>query len=472
MPGRRTWQPAAILAVAVAGAALNTPLDAPPRFDGAGYAVLARSLATGRGYRAIDHPDAPPHAHFPPGYPLVLGSLWRLVGPSLAAAHGLSIACMSASAWLFWRWYRSLYRPGVALLMGLATAANWSWLRVGGAIQSEPLYLMLCGIVTLRSRRSRGWSLGLMLGATMLTRHVGAALAVAVIADLWMRGRRASAAIAAAVASAVVAPWAWWLATVGRDTQVGRLGSTGLAETVASNALFYARRLPDLLVGPAVEVATVFRPGLAWPATVVAASATCILIFGWTRALRSTRRRLAGLVPTATLPLLLAWPYTEAGRFLLPLLPFALVGAVEGLAPMLARWSRRPRLWAASLLLAAALPYAVYALATDRAGAARRSQADFDAACAWIARQPDAGPVLTRQPGEVYWLAGRRALDAPVDDPAAIGDLVDKYKIAYILIDEGRYARAPSSPLGRYAAGRASRAWSSGRVAVYRAPRG
>ena len=465
---RPIYHGAAVLAVAVAGAALNTPPDAPPRFDGAGYAVLARSLNTGRGYRAIDHPDAPPHAHFPPGYPLALAATWRLVGPSVAAAHLLSVACTSAAALLAWRWYRSMYRPGVALLLGLATAANWSWARVGGAIQSEPLYLLLSGAVVLWSRRAPGWAVGLLLGATALTRHVGVALGAAVVVDLWMCRRRAWTAMA--VAAAVLAPWGWWLLAVGRDTQVGRLGAPGLAETVGANALFYARRLPDLLSGPLVEVATVFRPSLARPATALALVATGLILSGWFRAARSRRRRLAGLAPAATLALLLAWPYTEAGRFLVPLLPFALVGAVEGVGPILARWSRRPRGLAAALLLLAALPYPIYMLATDRAGADRRAQADFDAACRWIADRPEPGPVLTRQPGEVYWLSGRSAL-APPDDPAAIGRLIDAYKVAYILVDEGRYARSPASPLGRYVASMAP-AWASGRVAVYRARRG
>ena len=45
----------------------NTRFHSPPRFDGAGYAVLAESLLAGQGYREIDHPERPPHAHYPPG---------------------------------------------------------------------------------------------------------------------------------------------------------------------------------------------------------------------------------------------------------------------------------------------------------------------------------------------------------------------------------------------------------------------
>ena len=42
------------------------------------YAVLAKSLATGEGYRFIQMPGAPNATHYPPGYPLLLALLWKL----------------------------------------------------------------------------------------------------------------------------------------------------------------------------------------------------------------------------------------------------------------------------------------------------------------------------------------------------------------------------------------------------------
>ena len=52
------------------------------------------------------------------------------------------------------------------------------------------------------------------------------------------------------------------------------------------------------------------------------------------------RMRLAGLVPLLTLGVLLPWPYTQAGRFLIPLIPFILLGAVEGLSELASRLVR------------------------------------------------------------------------------------------------------------------------------------
>src|SRR5437660_572393 len=82
-----------LAAASMVSIGLNTDLAAAPRFDGAGYAVLGEALATGRGYRAINQPGSPRHAHFPPGYPAALAFLWWSTGRSVAAAHLFSAGC-------------------------------------------------------------------------------------------------------------------------------------------------------------------------------------------------------------------------------------------------------------------------------------------------------------------------------------------------------------------------------------------
>jgi hypothetical protein len=462
---RRWWarpavQGTILAAVIVGGMAGNTRLDAPPRFDGAGYGVLARSLLEGQGYREIDHPDRPRHAHFPPGYPLALALLWSITGVSARAAHLFSMACTTAAVLLYWRWLRRLYRPSAAGLLGLALACNWRWQRDGGAIQSEPLYLLLTALALLLTSRTskpgslgRGAGLGAMLGLAALTRHVGVGMIVACPLELGLRGRRKVALTAVSIAVLIVLPWLVWLRAAGRATQAALLPSGGFGRLIGEQALFYARRLPDQLAGPVVEIATVFRPGLALPATLGALGCSALIVWGWIRCLRVERRRLAGLVPLTTLPILLVWPFTEAGRFLVPLVPFILVGAVEGLGVLLARTGQRQARQAAAVaVLLATLPYSAYVLITNRAEAQRHLHDDFDAACAWIAQHGQRpGPILTRHPGEVHWQTGRSALAPSSDDPAEIDRLIDRYGVAYLLIDEDRYANAPVHPLARYA---------------------
>ena len=185
------------------------------------------------------------------------------------------------------------------------------------------------------------------------------------------------------------------------------------------------------------------------------------------RTLSRPRRRPAGLIALATLAVLLVWPFTEAGRFLVPLVPFLLVGAVEGFAHFTARWKfRQVRVWAAGAVLALSIPYATYAIVSARAEAQRRTYRDFDAACAWIAgHAARPGPILARHPAEIFWLTGRRALSPSSDEPELIDGLIDRFDVAFILLDEDRYANSPTSPLARYVARRPDRAreaWRSG----------
>ena len=67
------------------------------------YAILAKSLATGQGYRYLHLPGAPAATHYPPGYPIFLSLLWR-ISPSfpgnvrlllLANAALLAVAALS-----------------------------------------------------------------------------------------------------------------------------------------------------------------------------------------------------------------------------------------------------------------------------------------------------------------------------------------------------------------------------------------
>ncbi len=52
----------------------------------------------------------------------------------------------------------------------------------------------------------------------------------------------------------------------------------------------------------------------------------------------------------------------------------------------------------------------------------------------------------------MFWLTGRRSFSPSSNDPELIDGLIDRYEVAYVLIDEDRYANAQASPLGRYVA--------------------
>ena len=153
--GQSSWLTGGLITtIALASAWLNTDFHASPRFDGAGYAVLAESLTTGRGYREIDRPGAPRHAHFPPAYPILLSALWRIAGRSVVAAHCLSLGCTLAAVLAAWRWFRYMETPQVAAILGLALALNWTWTRIASSIQSEPLFMIVAQAAILAATRA------------------------------------------------------------------------------------------------------------------------------------------------------------------------------------------------------------------------------------------------------------------------------------------------------------------------------
>src|SRR6266699_2678187 len=75
------WRVGLFLVGALAVAAGVAAIDLRPvgiLHDDAMYVILARSLATGQGFRYLNLPGSPPATHFPPGYPALLAVLWKV----------------------------------------------------------------------------------------------------------------------------------------------------------------------------------------------------------------------------------------------------------------------------------------------------------------------------------------------------------------------------------------------------------
>jgi len=424
--------------------------------------VLAEALRTGQGYRAIEKPDLPRHAHFPPGYPVALAAVWKLTGPSFPAAHAFSLTCTVGAVFLFGRWFRARMPALPAILLTAALALNWTWLRTGGIIQSEPLFLFLSGVllVTANWAHNRSYAawvvLGALAAACMLTRQVGIMLALAVGIDLfWNRGLHALGTYVLALGVGL-APWLIWLANVREGTQAELLPSQGLPQLISSQAVFYILRIPDQLFGPLNEVATIFRPrwklvGYSWGII-----ATATILAGLKSTLRRPRWRLAGLTFFLTMALLLIWPFQEAGRFLIPMVPFLLVGAWLALECAF-NWSgtqyrMNPATLAGWLLVVLSLPYSLFTLVPRKAS----EPSHFDLACQWIAEHGQKpGPVMTRQGGEAFWLMGRKRLVVPAPalmNSQAVSSVIETYNVAYLIDDANRYARSETGSVAKFAA--------------------
>ncbi|APR86857.1 Hypothetical protein A7982_12206 [Minicystis rosea] len=202
----------------------------PPSADGTYYQRIAERVAAGLGYTWL-WPDGviTYAAHYPVGYPGLIGAVYAITGPRPAAAMALN-AVLGALAAL--AAHRLAVRAsglaprarGLALAAGLLVALHPGLVAYTPAIMTEGITasLLVCAAAVVAWARDRGecgprssWPIalvGLMVGLATLVRPQSLVLApvlglLAAPIGASPRWRAAFAAIATAVAVLVCAPW-------------------------------------------------------------------------------------------------------------------------------------------------------------------------------------------------------------------------------------------------------------------------
>ncbi len=136
--------------------------------DDADYDAIARHLVVAHHYG--DH-------WFPPGYPLFLGLLYSLAGPSLAVARLVQAALGAATCCILYLIGRNLFQPTVGRLAGLLMAVFPGHIYMAWRLMSETLFVLLISLAVLaamalreRGGLARAAALGLVLGASVLVK--------------------------------------------------------------------------------------------------------------------------------------------------------------------------------------------------------------------------------------------------------------------------------------------------------------
>ncbi len=210
---------AALIALIVGLIALNS-LPVGGFYDDGLYTILAKSLATGHGYRFLNLPGMPAAVHYPPGYPLLLALFWNIVPPfpaNLVWLKLLNVVLLGVIAWVTCRYAVRVLAlsPAVAFLGALIGTVTIPILVLTNMLVSEPLFLallipalMLGEEVAHREpqRREAVW-LGLLSGVVVMVRSIGVMFIIAV-AVVWLV-RRARRAVAWYLGAALLAmsPW-------------------------------------------------------------------------------------------------------------------------------------------------------------------------------------------------------------------------------------------------------------------------
>ena len=438
-PARRTaWWPLAL--VAVAGLALATGLAIVDAFpvgvvaDDAFYVILARSIATGQGYHALNLPGHPAGTHFPPGYPALL-ALLSLVAPpfpaSVAVFKAFNAVFLAASAVLVARLLQRRLNMGGgwAVAVGVVTAVSVPLLILSNLVLSELFFiaLVLALLVSLErlveepASARRAILLGVAIGACALVRTHGVVLVPAAALVLLARRRWREALTLTGSAIVTLLPWQLWTARHGGQLPAPLLGMYD------SYAAWWLRGLREM--GPSMVAQTVrktthetsvmlsvlfapVRTDAGRTATLAALAALSVAgAIAMRRRMPVTLLFLAGY-----LFIVLIWPFQTA-RFVWAVWPLLLAVVVAGGWSAITQrdWRMPIRVVLAAALLWVTVGYAAYELRGFRgawwSSLGRANAPRLANTAQWVADHtaPDE-LVASEYEGAVWLYTGRQAL--------------------------------------------------------------
>ena len=438
-PARRTaWWPLALVAVAgvglVTGLAIVDALPVGVVADDAFYVILARSLATGQGYHALNLPGHPAGTHFPPGYPALL-ALLSFIAPAFPASVVVFKACnavfLAASAVLVARLLRRRLEMGAGwcVAVGVVTAVSVPLLILSNLVLSELFFLALVLALLVALERMvdepastvRVILLGVAIGGCALVRTHGVVLVPAAALVLLARRRWRDTLLLTAAAIVTLLPWQLWTARHGGQLPAPLLG---MYDSYAAWWLRGVRQLGPSMIGQTVRKTTTetsvmlsvlfspLRTDAGRAATKVALAALTVAgAIAMRRRIPVTLLFMAGY-----LFIVLIWPFQTA-RFVWAVWPLLLAVVVAGgWAAVTQRGWRVPvRVALAAALVWIAAGYGAYELRGIRgawwSSLARANAPRMATTVQWVATHTAPGEIVaTEYEGAVWLYTGRQAL--------------------------------------------------------------
>ena len=262
-------------------AVLVTPTLGDVGGDSAQYLSLAESLSNGTGYRDLHLPTAPRHAHYPPGFALLLAPIAALFGPqAFFEAKLLVVVCAALSLVFAASLLHKKHGLAISLLAIAVAGFSLSFVLQAMRIHSEmPFAALMFASLFAHERgtsRSRWVAVGLA-AAAFSVRVLGVALVLALAVSEFRRDRWRAWPRLAMLAIAPLAFFLWTRAA-------GEQGTWSyLAEAQAASSgrwlahgfeglAFYLQQLGSICVAPSAA-----WPWLQW-------SLSALVVLGFARA--------------------------------------------------------------------------------------------------------------------------------------------------------------------------------------------
>jgi hypothetical protein len=448
------------------------------------YVILAKSLATGEGYRFLNLPGAPNATHYPPGYPAFLAVLWKLYPDfpgnvtlfkfANAALIGLATALVCRFAMT-----RMALGSGAALAAAILFTACTPVLLLSVMVMSEPLFLAVLLASLLLAERAadtptvRNVVVAAMAGALLAhVRTLGLLVIPALAIVLLMRRQWRAASVAVATGAAAMGPWQLWVRNHAHEVPALFSGKYGdyfgwWSEAVRADGtgFLWGTAMHNVRALAAYGLEATASGGFPTVVRYGAVAALAALLIGGLFRL-ATRAPVTASFVAAYLGVVLVWPFSPP-RFLFgiwPLIGMACVmsaqwvaGGARGAPTAPRRLSRMVGALPAALLLAGYLTYnwlAVTGSAWDQLqkGVADRAQPLAE----WTVRHAPADAVLaTDDDALMYLYTGRHAIptgrftpqeylrpQTPAFAVESLREILRTYPVDYVLASSeyGMYA--------------------------------
>jgi hypothetical protein len=435
------WWRIAVLSVGavalIAGIAIVDSLPVGVFHDDAMYVILARSLASGQGYRYLNLPGAPVATQHPPGYPALLAVVSWFVPAfpaNLIAFKALNAVIGAASAVLIALFARArALDPRWAIALGVASAVSVPTLLLSSMVLSESLFLLvIIALLTAIERmvdRENGWwvplAIGVGIGCCALVRLNGIALLPATIVVLGFKRRWREAGVVLIAAAGTMLPWEMLVATHtgllpaplrGDYESASSWWLRGLHAGGPGALLAIIRKIVPESVGMFAVLFSPMRGSVAHAITLAALGALVIV-----SVLTSRRRMPVTLIfLCGYLAIVAIWPYAPS-RFLWAIWPLFLLLFAGG-----ANWAWRGvaksgtgGLAARCALLAAfgwvVVGYGAYELRGVRgkwwSSVSRANASRIAAAVTWVHDNTATGELIASEDeGAVFLYTGRHAV--------------------------------------------------------------
>jgi hypothetical protein len=358
--------PVAILVLVLTGSCLLYLASlTPDRFgffhDDGVYAIMAKALASGQGYRIISLPDEPPQTKYPPFYPFLLSLIWRVYPnfpdnlPPLMILSLLATLAFIALTWGYLTKLRYL-SEWTALVVVALVASNWRTAILATNLYSEMTYALLSvaalWLADAYEHRRNSWAveviLGMVIGLAFLTRTSGITLLVSVALYYLIRRLYGKAVVCLSVGCLFVLAWFGW-SLVNRTTTnsvvapfytsyladfAERVGNPmDLLSVVATNSFMLV-----VVSIPLVSLGLSYVQAQSYLVSSLVVITVTFLLFtiGFVRQM-AAGPRLLHVYLICYLFFHLFWPYSTYDRFLIPLLPFLLVFLIQEFQVLLGR---------------------------------------------------------------------------------------------------------------------------------------